>query len=190
VRDITLTAGRVTSVETDAGSLPCDAAVLTAGIWSKSLMQKLGLRVPLVAERGYHLHLAQPSKMPRQPLMMARAKFAVTPMAHGLRCAGTVELGGIDAPPSRAPFALIRREMARAFPGLTFESAEEWMGFRPSTPDSLPIIGEIGATGVFAGFGHQHVGLTAGPKTGRLIADLLSDRRPNLDLAPYDANRF
>jgi D-amino-acid dehydrogenase len=128
--------------------------------------------------------------MPRQPLMMARGKFGVTPMAHGLRCAGTVELGGITAPPSRAPFAMIRREIGRVFPDLRFEGAEEWMGFRPSTPDSLPLIGEIGATGVYAGFGHQHIGLTAGPRTGRLIADLLSDRRPNLDLAPYDANRF
>ncbi|MAU51045.1 MAG: FAD-dependent oxidoreductase [Roseovarius sp.] len=190
VRDITLTGGRVTAVETDGGPLPCDAAVLTAGIWSRPLMRKLGLKVPLEAERGYHLHLVGPSRMPRQPLMMARAKFAVTPMAHGLRCAGTVELGGTEAPPSRAPFAHIRREIARAFPDLRFERAEEWMGFRPSTPDSLPLIGEIGATGVFAGFGHQHIGLTAGPRTGRLIADLLSGRRPNLDLAPYDANRF
>lgn len=190
VQDITLTGGRVTAVETDQGTLPCDAAVLTAGIWSKPLMCKLGLRVPLEAERGYHLHLESPSQMPRQPLMMAKAKFGVTPMAHGLRCAGTVELGGIEAPPSRAPFAMIRREIRRVFPDLHFERAEEWMGFRPSTPDSLPLIGEVGATGVYAGFGHQHVGLTAGPKTGRLIADLLSGRRPNLDLAPYDANRF
>jgi D-amino-acid dehydrogenase len=190
VRDITLTDGRVTGVETDQGPMRCDAAVLTAGIWSKPLMRKLGLKVPLEAERGYHLHLAEPSQMPRQPLMMARGKFGVTPMAHGLRCAGTVELGGITAPPSRAPFAMIRREIGRVFPDLRFEGAEEWMGFRPSTPDSLPLIGEIGATGVYAGFGHQHIGLTAGPRTGRLIADLLSDRRPNLDLAPYDANRF
>jgi D-amino-acid dehydrogenase len=190
VRDITLTDGRVTGVETDQGPMRCDAAVLTAGIWSKPLMRKLGLRVPLEAERGYHLHLAEPSQMPRQPLMMARGKFGVTPMAHGLRCAGTVELGGITAPPSRAPFAMIRREIDRVFPDLRFEGAEEWMGFRPSTPDSLPLIGEIGATGIYAGFGHQHIGLTAGPRTGRLIADLLSDRRPNLDLAPYDANRF
>lgn len=193
-RDVTLTDGRITEVLTDQGPLPCDAAVLAAGVWSKPLMRKLGLRVPLVAERGYHLHLSAPSQMPRQPLMMGRAKFAVTPMATGLRCAGTVELGHPDAPPSRAPFAMIRREIARAFPNLTYQAAKEWMGPRPSTPDSLPLIGEIcgeiGGTGVFAAFGHQHVGLTAGPKTGRLIADLLSGRRPNIDLAPYDANRF
>ena len=189
-RDVTLADGRITGVLTDQGPLPCDAIVLAAGVWSGPLMRKLGLKVPLAAERGYHLHLARPSRMPRQPLMMARGKFAVTPMETGLRCAGMVELGHPDAPPSRAPFAMIRREIARAFPDLRFEAAEEWMGPRPSTPDSLPLIGEIGATGVYAAFGHQHVGLTAGPRTGRLIADLISGRRPNLDLAPYDANRF
>ena len=190
VRDITLTDGRITGVETDHGPMPCDAAVLAAGIWSKPLMRKLGLNVPLEAERGYHLHFSNPSQMPRHPLMIASGKFAVNPMDHGLRCAGTVELGGISKGPSRAPLDLIRRGAARAFPDLTYDGVEEWMGFRPSTPDSLPLIGEIGRTGVHAAFGHQHIGLTAGPKTGRIVADLISGARPNIDLAPYDANRF
>jgi len=190
VQDITLDGGRIAQLETDHGPMPCDAAVLAAGIWSKPLMRKLGLRVPLEAERGYHLHFRGPSQMPRHPLMIASGKFAVNPMAHGLRCAGTVELGGITSGPTRAPLDLIRRQTAHVFPDLTYEDAEEWMGFRPSTPDSLPLIGEIGSTGVHAALGHQHIGLTAGPKTGRLVADLLSGKRPNLDLAPYDANRF
>ncbi|MFB9148274.1 NAD(P)/FAD-dependent oxidoreductase [Roseovarius ramblicola] len=190
VRDITLTDGRITGVVTDQGTLPCDTAVLAAGIWSKPLMGKLGLKVPLEAERGYHLHFKGPSQMPRHPLMISSGKFAVNPMAHGLRCAGTVELGGIAKGPSRAPLDLIRRVSAQVFPDLTFDSVEEWMGFRPSTPDSLPLIGEIGQTGVHAAFGHQHIGLTAGPKTGRLVADMIAGRRPNFDLAPYDANRF
>lgn len=190
VQDITLEDGRVSRIETDRGPMPCDRAVLAAGIWSKELMRKLGLRVPLEAERGYHLHFTGPSQMPRHPLMISSGKFAVNPMAHGLRCAGTVELGGIAKGPSRAPLDLIRRETARVFPDLTYDTVTEWMGFRPSTPDSLPLIGEIGSTGVHAAFGHQHVGLTAGPKTGRLVADLVSDRRPNIDLSPYDANRF
>lgn len=190
VRDITLTDGRITEVETDHGPMPCTAAVLAAGIWSKPLMRKLGLKVPLEAERGYHLHFVGPSHLPRNPMMIASSKFAVNPMEHGLRCAGTVELGDITKGPSRAPLDLIRRGAARAFPDLTYEKVEEWMGFRPSTPDSLPLIGEISNTGVHAAFGHQHVGLTAGPKTGRIVADLISGKRPNIDLAPYDANRF
>jgi glycine/D-amino acid oxidase-like deaminating enzyme len=111
-------------------------------------------------------------------------------MATGLRCAGTVELGGIEKGPSAAPLKLIRRHVNKVFPGLTADHVEEWMGFRPSTPDSLPLVGELGGTGVFAAFGHQHVGLTAGPKTGRIIAGLIDGQRPNIDLAPYDANRF
>lgn len=190
VRDITLSDGRISAVETDRGPIACDHAVLAAGIWSKSLMRKLGIKVHLEAERGYHLHFTGPSQMPRNPLMISQGKFAVNPMATGLRCAGTVELGGIDKGPSRAPLELIRKHAKAVFPDLSYDSVEEWMGFRPTTPDSLPLMGELGGTGVFAAFGHQHVGLTAGPKTGRIVAGLIDGQRPNLDMAPYDANRF
>ncbi|VAW01630.1 D-amino acid dehydrogenase [hydrothermal vent metagenome] len=190
VRNITLTDGRITSVETDHGSLPCDRAVLTAGIWSKPLMRKLGVKVMLEAERGYHLHYKNASLLPNNPLMMASGKFAVNPMGANLRCAGIVELGGIEKPPSQAPFRLLRGQVAKYFNDFTYDSVEEWMGFRPSTPDSLPLIGEIGQTHVMAGFGHQHIGLTAGPKTGRILADLISGQRSNIDLSAYDANRF
>ena len=190
VTDITLESGRVTQVETDTAPLPCDAAVLAAGIWSKPLLRKLGIKVPLETERGYHLHFSNPSQTVRNPMMVAKGKFAVNPMENGLRCAGTVELGGIEKGPSKAPLALIHKHVKRTFPALTYSHFEEWMGFRPSTPDSLPLIGEIGQTGVHAAFGHQHIGLTAGPKTGRLLADRLSGRHPNIDMAPYDANRF
>jgi len=188
-RDFVLEGGRIAAVDTDRGRLSCDRAVLAAGIWSKPLMRRLGLRVPLAAERGYHLQLREPSRMPRAPMMIA-GKFAVTPMATGLRLAGLVELGDTRKGPSRAPLRLLARQAKRLFPALEYASAEEWMGFRPSTPDSLPLIGEIGGTGVHAAFGHQHIGLTAGPKTGRIVAGLIDGRPPNLDLAPYDANRF
>lgn len=190
VKDLTLSDGRITAIETTRGSMPCDQVVLAAGIWSKGLMRKLGLKVPMEAERGYHLHLKNPSQMPRHPLMITKGKFGVNPMSTGLRCAGTVELGSIRKAPSRKPLAVIRRHIARVFPELTFDDAEEWMGMRPSTPDSLPLLGEIGVTGVHAAFGHQHIGLTAGPKSGRLIADMIDGRRPNIDMTPYDANRF
>jgi len=85
---------------------------------------------------------------------------------------------------------LIKRHTKQVFPSLEYDSVEEWMGFRPSTPDSLPLVGELGKTGVFAAFGHQHIGLTAGPKTGRIVAGLIDGQRLNLDLAPYNANRF
>lgn len=190
VRDLDLAGGRIVAVDTDRGRFACDRAVITAGIWSKALMRRLGLDVPLEAERGYHVTYRNAAQLPRTPMMMTEGKFGVTPMGTDLRCAGTVELGGIEAGPSKAPIRLLRRFTAAAFPGLTAETTEEWMGFRPSTPDSLPLIGEVGSTGIFAGFGHQHVGLTSGPKTGRMIADLIAGRRPNIDLGPYDPQRF
>lgn len=190
VQDFEMSDGKISAVITEQGAMPCDHAVLAAGIWSKPLMRKLGLKVPLETERGYHLHFINPSQVPRHPMMMVKGKFGVNPMSSGLRCAGTVELGSPEAPPSKAPLELIRKNVKWAFPDLAYDDVEEWMGFRPSTPDSLPLVGEIGGTGVFAAFGHQHVGLTAGPKTGRWVADLISGKRPNIDLAPYDANRF
>lgn len=189
-RDFEMEGGRIRAVLTEDGPLPCDHAVLAAGIWSKELAARLGLKVALETERGYHLHLKNPSQTPRNPMMLVKGKFGVNPMSDGLRCAGTVELGSHKAPPSKAPLALIAKNIAWAFPDLRYEVAEEWMGFRPSTPDSLPLVGEIASTGVFAAFGHQHIGLTAGPKTGRWVAELISGKRPNIDLAPYDANRF
>ena len=112
-------------------------------------------------------------------------------MEGRLRLAGIVEFGGLDAPPSRAPFALLRRQIKRAVPGIAWQEAREWMGHRPAIVDSIPVIGEAPAlTGAYLGFGHHHVGLTGGAKTGRLLAQLVSGRAPNIDLAPYAPSRF
>ena len=190
VLDFTKVNGRISSVATDQGSFECVAAVITSGIWSKDLMAKLGLKVPMVAERGYHVLYKNPSQMPRHPMLMMDAKFGVNPMEMGLRCAGTVELGDHHAGPSHKPIALIRRNVAQVFPDLTYDDTEEWMGFRPSTVDSLPLIGELGKSGVFVGFGHQHVGLTGGPKTGRILAQMVVGQRPNADVTAFDPKRF
>lgn len=190
VSDFDLSGGRIHAVETDQGRVACDSCVLATGVWSKPLMRKLGLKVPLESERGYHIVYEQAQGGPHSPVMVAGGKFVATPMANGVRCAGIVEFGGLKAGPSRAPLAFLRRKVADAFPGLTAAAQEEWMGHRPAPSDSLPVIGEVGATGVFAAFGHHHVGLTGGPKTGRLVADLVGGRAPNLDMAPYAPQRF
>ncbi len=190
VKGFTKDAGNVTAVETDQGSFDCSKAVITAGIWSKDLMKSLGLSVPLEAERGYHVIYQNPSELPRNPMMITDGKFGANPMEMGLRCAGTVELGSHLSEPSVAPVKLIRKYAKAAFPNLRYSGTEEWMGFRPSTPDSLPLIGEIDESGIFTGFGHQHVGLTAGPKTGRLIAQMIDGTLPNIDMAPYAPERF
>ena len=123
--------------------------------------------------------------------MVTSGKFVATPMDGRLRLAGIVELGGLDAPPSRAPFALLERQIRKAIPGLSWKKTVEWMGHRPSMADSLPIIGEAPSVkGAFMGFGHDHVGLTGGPKTGRLLSQLIGGKTPNINLAPYAPDRF
>lgn len=190
VKDFSLEGGRITAVDTDKGRFHCDSAVLAAGVWSKSLMDKLGMKVPLEAERGYHIVFKNPSQRPNCPMMMTAGKFVATPMDQGLRCAGVVEFGGLTETPSKAPLALLRKKVKEFFPSMQAESEEEWLGFRPAPSDSLPLIGEVGATGVYAAFGHHHIGLTGGPKTGRMVADLITGGRPNNDMTPFEPKRF
>lgn len=190
LRDFELSDGKVTAVVTDKGRQECDGAVLATGVWSKPMMAKLGLKVPLESERGYHIVFKQPVNAPKAPVMVAAGKFVATPMEAGLRCAGVVEFGGLEAGPSKAPLALLMNTVKRTFPDLAYSDTEEWLGHRPAPSDSLPLIGEIAGSGVYSAFGHHHIGLTGGPKTGRIVAGLVTGQRPNLDLAPYDPNRF
>lgn len=189
--DILRVSGHVTGVRAGGETIPCDAVVIATGAWSGKLTARLGLKVPLESERGYHLELWGASHMPENPVMIAAGKFVATPMEGRLRLAGIVEFGGLDAPPSEAPFALLERRIRRAMPDLTWERTERWMGHRPSTTDSLPLIGPVpGVAGAWAGFGHQHIGLTAGPRTGRMLADMIAGRTANRDLTPYAPSRF
>ena len=190
VMDFALTGQRVSAVSTSEGELQCEQVVLATGVWSGPLARKLGLSVPLETERGYHIQFRSPEGGPGTPLMVTSGKFVGTPMEDGLRCAGVVEFGGLEAPASSAPLNLLRRKVLESFPNLTFEKEESWLGHRPAPSDSLPLIGEIGGSGVFAGFGHHHIGLTAGPKTGRILAGLITGERQNVDLSAYDPMRF
>jgi D-amino-acid dehydrogenase len=108
-----------------------------------------------------------------------------------LRLAGIVEFGGLEAPPSRAPLALLEKNIRAAIPGISWKHKTEWLGHRPAPADSIPVIGESPVMrGAFMGFGHHHVGLTGGPKTGRMLAQMISGRRPNFDISPYAPSRF
>lgn len=190
VKDFDLSGGRISAVDTDKGRFECREAVLATGVWSKPLMQKLGLNVPLEAERGYHIVFKGPSQTPNNPMMLASGKFVATAMDQGLRCAGVVEFGGLSEEKSKAPLALLRRKVKECFPQMVAESEEEWLGYRPAPSDSLPLIGEVGSTGVYAAFGHHHVGLTGGAKTGRMVADMIAGQPSNIDLRPYEPDRF
>ncbi len=190
VKDFELQKGRVHKVLTDQGPFECDGVVMATGAWSNELMLKLGLSVPLESERGYHIVFKSPSIRLTHPIMVASGKFVATPMAEGMRCAGIVEFGGLEAEPSRAPLALLRKQVRQTFPMLDYESEEEWLGHRPAPSDSLPLIGEIGKTGIYSAYGHHHIGLTGGPKTGRLIADMIVGVPLNIDVSRYQPDRF
>ncbi len=191
VEDVIREAGKVTGVRAGGETIACDTAIVSAGVWSGPLAKRLGISVPLESERGYHLELVAPSAMPRSPVMVASGKFVATPMDGRIRLAGIVEFGGLDAPPSRAPFELLRKNARAALPGVTWKEEIEWMGHRPAPADSIPIIGEVpGISGAYMGFGHHHIGLTGGPKTGRLLAQMIAGRTPNTDTSFYAPARF
>ena len=172
-------------------TLTADKIVLSAGAWSQPIAASLGLTMRLEAERGYHIAMAGPSFTAPHPYMVTDAKFVLTPMQDALRAAGVVEFGGLDGPENPAPTRMIEKAVKRVYPGLSYDSLTTWMGRRPTTPDSLPVIGESPkAPNVFHAYGGQHVGLTIGPKIGRLIADLAGGRSPNIDLGAYDPDRF
>ncbi|MEP4292544.1 MAG: FAD-binding oxidoreductase, partial [Rhizobiaceae bacterium] len=182
---------KVTAVITDQGQVEADDIVLATGVWSNPLAAKLGIDVPMEAERGYHIEFVNPSIMPKAPVMVASGKYVMTPMEGRLRCAGIVEFGGLTDERSKAPFELLKRQTMALLPELKYDRIDEWMGFRPSTTDSLPLIGACGShSNVWSGFGHQHIGLTGGPKTGRWLAQMINGQKPNVDLGAYSPLRF
>jgi D-amino-acid dehydrogenase len=190
-----LDGARLRAVRTAGGEVPADAAVIAAGAYSKPLAAELGDGVPLETERGYHAMLRAPEAMPRVPTTDAEAKFVATPMANGLRFAGTVELAGLKAAPDWRRARVLLQQACRLYPALAEQYPEDrftlWMGHRPSLPDSLPVLGPSSRSpDVHYAFGHGHVGMTGGPYTGKVIADLISGRPAPIDLAPFRATRF
>jgi D-amino-acid dehydrogenase len=151
----------------------------------------LGHKVPLDTERGYHVTLPNAQKRPRMPLYSGDHSFAITPLDVGLRFAGTVELGGLEAEPNYARAQKLMNHGKRMFGDLDETGRSDWMGFRPSMPDSVPVISQGGRfKNTYFGFGHGHIGLTLGPVTGRIIADLVAGRDPGLDMQPFRVDRF
>ena len=182
---------QATGVRMDGETLPASSVVLCSGAWSAQLVRPLGVKVPLQSERGYHLDLWSPNITPRAPTMIAAGKFVATPMEGRLRFAGVLEFGSLKAPPSKAPLRLLEKLGTQAFPRLKWQHKTEWLGHRPATSDSLPLLGAVPRTkGVWLGFGHHHIGMTAGAKTGLLLAQLVTAQSPNIDMTPYAPARF
>ena len=167
-----------------------DSVVIAGGVWSRELVKGLGIGLVLEAERGYNTTWAKPPIALDLPVFFDDHGFCATPLDDGLRVGGAVEMAAIDAPPTFARAAAMRKKMRRYVPDLPDDGGEEWMGRRPATPDSLPVIGAHPQDPriVFA-FGHGHLGLTLSAVTARHVADLVG-QRGDRNLAPFGIERF
>ena len=176
---------------TETGHVTTPKIVLAMGVWSAKLLKPLGIRIPMEAERGYHVSFAGPGVRLTHSVMDMDMKFVASSMEDGLRVAETAEFAGLDAPLNYKRSDGLAELARKMLPGLTTDNGHTWSGQRPSLPDSLPCIGEIeGFPGLITAFGHSHYGLMMAPKTGRIVADIASGAPMNIDLSPYRAMRF
>ena len=165
--------------------------VVATGAWTRELLDPLGIRVPLETERGYHAMMPAPNLTLPIPISVKNRGFGLTSMEGGLRAAGTVEIGGLRAPLDERRAMVLVTHAKRIFPKLETGEPSYWMGHRPSTPDSLPVLGEaLGQPGLFFSFGHGHFGMTGSPPSARLVSQLVNGVPPSIDPAPYACNRF
>lgn len=191
LRGFNLTEGRLTAVETDAGPIACDQAVLAAGIHSGKFAATLGDRLPLEAERGYHVMLHQPHPRLNRGMMLGGSKIVIGPMRQGLRAAGQVEIAALGTPPDWRRADIIEAALRRAVPDPGPGEVTRWMGSRPSFPDGLPCIDFASQSRDIAyAFGHGHVGLVGSARTGSLVAQMLLGETTDIPLTPYRSSRF
>ncbi len=191
--------GPVRLTQQHGPALHARQVLVCAGAWSRPLARSLGYRVPLDTERGYHITVPWPGAgepgagaiTMRRPIASTERNVIMTPMSVGLRMTGTVEFGGLQLPPDPSRYALLRRQMQALIPGIGLDAASTWMGFRPSLPDHLPVIGAAPRhRGVFFAFGHQHLGLTLCGVTARMVCDLMHGAAGGPDLSAYRIDRF
>lgn len=175
----------------DGTMLTAKKVVVASGAWSKALTAPLGDLIPLDTERGYNTSLPPGAFDVRRQLVFPGHGFVVTPLSTGVRIGGAVELGGLDLPPNFKRSEAMLTKAAKFMPGLKTDGGTQWMGFRPSLPDSLPAIGRSRPSPhILYAFGHGHLGLTQSAATGRLITELVTGAAPSLDLTPFSPQRF
>jgi D-amino-acid dehydrogenase len=176
---------------TNDGLFAVDRIVVAAGAWSRPLVQGLGIDVPLDTERGYLMVLPHAEVRPRIPFLVVDRHVGVTPTEGGLRLAGGVEFGGLRAKPNLARADVLLKGISPFLGPVSTRGAMRWMSFRPSMPDSLPVIGWApGISGTFLAFGHGHLGLSLAAITGRVVAEAMAGRQPSVDLSPFRADRW
>ncbi len=179
-----------TLIKTDEGEYKFEKSVIACGAYSKKLTDQLGEKIPLDTERGYHVHFKGMENLLTRPVIFLDRGFGMTPMNQGLRAVGTVELGGLKNPISKKRIQYIVNSAKELLPQLG-DHQDEWLGFRPTLPDFLPVIGPSkNNQNIIYAFGHQHLGWTLGAITGKIVSGILANEKTNLDLSPYNSSRF
>jgi len=177
-------------VKTSLNSYSFDKAVIACGAFSKKLTDQLGEKIPLDTERGYHVHFKGYDHLLSRPVIFLNRGFGITPMQQGLRVVGTVEFGGLKNPLNKKRIQNLVNNAKYLFPDLE-KHEDEWMGFRPTLPDFLPVIGPSkNHKNLFYCFGHHHLGWTLGAISGKIIGKMIDSEKTNLDLSPYSSIRF
>ena len=179
-----------TQVRTNTEKFNFEKLVLACGAFSKKLTDQLGENIPLDTERGYHVHYKDVDHLLKRPVIFLDRGFGMTPMNQGLRAVGTVELGGLDNPMSKKRIDYIDKCAKELLPQLG-NFNDEWLGFRPTLPDFLPVIGpSLKNRNIIYAFGHHHLGWTLGAITGKIVSGIVNEEKTNLDLSPYSSSRF
>ena len=177
-------------IKTETQSFLFDKIVIACGSFSKKLTDNLDEKIPLDTERGYHVHFKDCDHLLSRPVIFQNRGFGITPMEQGLRVVGTVEFGGLNNPLSKSRVKNLINN-AKYMMGDLPEHEDEWLGFRPTLPDYLPVIGPSKKyKNVFYCFGHHHLGWTLGPISGKIISGMIAKENTNLDLKPYSSLRF
>mgnify|MGYP001463503553 FL=1 len=178
------------SIETNSNSYSFDKMVIACGAFSKKLTDQAGEKIPLDTERGYHVHFKGHDHLLSRPVIFLNRGFGITPMEQGLRVVGTVEFGGLKNPPSKKRILNLVNNARYLFPELR-KHEDEWLGFRPTLPDFLPVMGSSKKyKNLFYSFGHHHLGWTLGAISGKIIAGMIAEEKTNLNLSPYNSLRF
>jgi len=178
-------------VKIESDSLIANKIIVATGAWSKKILKKFKIKMPLESERGYHVEYVEPNFYPKVPMMLTSKKFVITPMDGRIRVAGLVEFAGLKTLKRKPPLNLLKNKIKDLFPNLKCKEKIEWLGHRPALVDSLPMLGYLDKNKqILVAFGHQHLGLTAGAKTGRIVSDLIIGNDIKLKISNYRPNRF
>ena len=190
LKELLISNKKIEILKTESEKFLFDKVVVACGAFSKKLTDNLDEKIPLDTERGYHVHFKDCDHLLQRPVIFSNRGFGITPMEQGLRVVGTVEFGGLKNPLSKSRIKNLINN-AKYMLGDLPDHEDEWLGFRPTLPDFLPVMGPSkNHKNVFYCFGHHHLGWTLGPISGKIVSGMIAKENTNLNLAPYSSTRF